>query len=100
MVDSNINAVNAGGYYEDTAYRSGALPKQADQHEEMNRSTLGSSASFRLPWGNARNVLPPDFLSDHSPKKLRKLERREDLAKKIGLQSENNHECFRYATLA
>ena len=100
VVDSNINAVNAGGYYEDTAYQSGALPKQADQHEELNRSALGLSASLRLPWGNARDVLPPDFLSDHSPKKLRKLERREDLAKKIGLQSENNHECFRYATLA
>lgn len=100
MVDSNINAVNAGGYYEGTAYRSGAIPEQADQHEEPNRSKLGRSAGFRLPWGNARDVIPPNFLSDHSPKTLRKLEKREDLAKKIGLQSENNHECFRHAALA
>ncbi|MEE2761952.1 MAG: hypothetical protein VYA91_00615 [Pseudomonadota bacterium] len=100
VIDSNITAVNAGGYYEDAAYRSGAVPKQADQHEELNRSSVGRSASLRLPWGNARDVLPPSFLSDHSPKRLRKLEKREDLAKKIGLQSENNHVCFRYATLA
>jgi len=100
MADTYINAMGADNYFEKSAYRSDAVPKQADQDEELNRSTLGRSASFRLPWGNARDVLPPDFLSDHSPKKLRKLERREDLAKKIGLQSENNHECFRYATLA
>ena len=100
MVDTIIDAGNVGGFYEDAAYRSGALPKQADQYEELNRSTLGRSASLRLPWGNARDVLPPSFLSDHSPKKLRKLEKREDVAEKIGLQSENNHECFRYAPLA
>lgn len=100
MVDSNINAVNASGYYEGTAYRSGAIPEQADQHEDPNRSKLGRSTGFRLPWGSARDVIPPNFLSDHSPQKLRKLEKREDLAKKIGLQSENNHECFRHASLA
>ncbi len=92
--------MDANSYYEVAAYRSGALPKQADQHEELNRSKLGQSASLRLPWGNTRDILPPSFLSDHSPKLLRKLEKREDLAKKIGLQSENNHECFRYAPLA
>ncbi len=100
VLNSNINGVNAGGYYEDAAYRSDALPEQADQHQEQNRSKLGRSASFRLPWGKARDVLPPSFLSDHSPRLLRELEKREDLSKKIGLQSENNHECFRYATLA
>lgn len=87
-------------YYGGMAYCPDALPLQADQHEELNRSKLEQSASLRLPWGNTRDVVPPSFLSDHSSKTLRKLEKREDLATKIGLQSENNHECFRYAQMA
>lgn len=100
MPDANIAISGNRSYYGKRAYRSDALPPQADQHEELNRSKLGQSASLKLPWGNTRDVLPPCFLSDHSPKILRKLEKREDLAKRIGLQSENNHECFRYAQMA
>lgn len=97
-MDTAISGVD--GYYGKMAYRPDAVPLQSDQHEELNRSKLGQSASLRLPWGNTRDVLPPSFMTDHSPKNLRKLEKREDMAKKIGLQSENNHECFRYAPMA
>jgi len=100
MPDANAAISGIRSYYGKRAYRSDALPPQADQYEELNRSKSGQSASLRLPWGNTRDVLPPCFLSDHSPKTLRKLEKREDLAEKIGLQSENSNECFRYAQLA
>lgn len=100
MSDTNTAIPGINGYYGRKAYCPDAVPSQADQHEELNRSKLGQSASLRLPWGSARDVFPPSFMTDHSPKKLRKLEKREDMAKKIGLQSENNHECFRYATMA
>jgi len=100
MPDANTTISGIRSYYGKRAYRSDALPPQADQHEELNRSKLGQSASLRLPWGNTRDVLPPSFMTDHPPKTLRKLEKREDLATKIGLQSENNHECFRYAQMA
>jgi len=100
MPDRNAGTPRIDGYYAISAYSQNAIPNQADQVEETNRSKLGRSASMRLPWGNARDILPPSFLTDNSPKKLRKLEKREDLAQKIGLQSENNHECFRYASMA
>ncbi len=100
MSDLDAIRVIDDGYYGKAAYRSVALPKQQDQFEELNRSKLGQSASLRLPWGSTKCVVPPNIFSRFTPKKLRKLEKKEDLAKKIGLQSENNHECFRYAPLA
>ena len=100
MSETNTATSSTRDYYGKKAYRSDALPRQADQHEELNRSKLGRSASLRLPWGNTSDVVPPNLLSRFSPKKLRKLEKREDMAEKIGLQSENNHECWRYAQLA
>jgi hypothetical protein len=100
MPDENTAISGFRGYYGKRAYRSDALPPQPDQHEELNRSKLGQSASLRLPWGSTKDVVPPNLFSRFSPKRLRKLEKREDMAKKIGFQSENNHECFRYAQLA
>ena len=39
-------------------------------------------------------------MSDDPPKELRRLEKKEDLAAKLGLYVENSHECFRHAPLA
>jgi len=44
--------------------------------------------------------MPPTFMSRNPPKKLRRLEKKEDLAEKYGLHVESNHECFRHAPLA
>jgi len=97
MLDNGSNNIGARDYYGAFAYRSHATPPQENQWEELNRSRLERSASLRLPWGNTREVIPPNFMSDTSPKKLRKLEKKEDLAEKYGLQVENSHECFRHA---
>src|SRR5690554_3035084 len=99
MLNNLSNAACAGDYYGQLAYRSDVIPPQKNQVEELNRTGLDRSASLRLPWGNTSEVVPPSFMSDDPPKKLRKLERREDLAEKHGLQVENNHECFRHAPL-
>jgi len=100
MLNNLSSAACAGDYYGQCAYRSDVIPPQKNQVEELNRTGLDRSASLRLPWGNTSEVVPPSFMSDDPPKKLRKLERREDLAEKHGLQVENNHECFRHAPLA
>jgi len=100
MLDNGSNNIGASDYYGALAYRSCAIPPQKNQREELNRSRLERSASLRLPWGNTRAVMPPNLMLRHSPKKLRKLEKKEDLADKLGLQVENSHECFRHAPLA
>ncbi|WP_286221069.1 hypothetical protein [Marinobacter apostichopi] len=100
MADVNVNDTYDGNYYGVATYRPDMLPLQKDQHDELNRSKLSRSASLRLPWGSTRDVVPPSLFSSSSPKKLRKLEKREDMAKKIGLQSENDHECLRHAHMA
>ncbi|MBN8239657.1 hypothetical protein JF541_10895 [Marinobacter hydrocarbonoclasticus] len=87
-------------YYGSHAYCSDSIPKQSNQTQELNRTGLDRSASLRLPWGNTREVMPPTFISRDPPKKLRRLEKKEDLAAKYGLHVENNHECFRHAPLA
>ena len=87
-------------YYGSYAYRSDSIPEQSNQPQELNRTGLDRSASIRLPWGNTREVMPPTFISRDPPKKLRRLEKKEDLAAKYGLHVENNHECFRHAPLA
>ncbi|MBY6195349.1 hypothetical protein KUV78_16240 [Marinobacter hydrocarbonoclasticus] len=87
-------------YYCSYAYRPDAIPEQSNQTQELNRTGLDRSASLRLPWGNTREVMPPTFISRDPPKKLRRLEKKEDLAEKYGLHVENNHECFRHAPLA
>lgn len=100
MLNNSSSTACIGGYYGQSAYRADVIPPQKNQVEELNRTGLDRSASLRLPWGNTREVVPPSFMSDDPPKKLRKLEKREDLAEKHGLQVENNHECFRHAPLA
>jgi len=100
MLSSQFGDVNAIEYYGPFAYRPVSIPPQKNQTEELNRTGLDRSASLRLPWGNTREVMPPPFLSRNPPKKLRKLEKKEDLADKHGLYVENSHECFRHAPLA
>ncbi|MET4027380.1 hypothetical protein ABIE59_002915 [Marinobacter sp. MBR-99] len=100
MLNNSSSTACTGGYYGQCAYRSDVIPPQKNQVEELNRTGLDRSASLRLPWGNAREVVPPTFMSSNPPKKLRKLERKEDLADKLGLYVENSHECFRHAPLA
>src|SRR5690554_6672890 len=63
-------------YYGQCAYRSDVIPPQKNQVEELNRTGLDRSASLRLPWGNTRKVVPPTFMSDDPPKKLRRLDRK------------------------
>lgn len=58
VADKNINAMDANSYYEKAAYRSGAIPSQGDQHEELHRSKLGRSAS---PVSDSRGVTPEMF---------------------------------------
>mgnify|MGYP001160047869 FL=1 len=87
-------------YYCSYAYRPDAIPEQSNQTQELNRTGLDRSASLRLPWGNTREVMPPTFMSRNPPRKLRRLEKKEDLAEKYGLHVESNHECFRHAPLA
>ncbi|QBM18821.1 hypothetical protein MARI_29640 [Marinobacter sp. JH2] len=91
---------STNAHYGPFAYRPESIPPQKNQTEELNRTGLDRSASLRLPWGNTREVMPPYFLSGNPPKKLRKLEKKEDLADKLGLYVENSHECFRHAPLA
>src|SRR5690554_3306514 len=100
MLSSQFGDVNAIEYYGPFAYRPDSIPPQKNQTEELNRTGLDRSASLRLPWGKTRDVMPPCFMSDDPPKKLRKLEKKEDLADKLGLYVENSHECFRHAPLA
>src|SRR5690554_6352066 len=100
MLSSQLCGVNASEYYGPFAYRPDSIPPQKNQTEELNRTGLDRSASLRLPWGKTRDVMPPCFMSDDPPKKLRKLEKKEDLADKLGLYVENSHECFRHAPLA
>ena len=100
MLNNSSSTARTGGYYGLCAYRSDVIPPQKNQVEESNRTGLDRSASLRLPWGNTREVVPPTFMSDDPPKKLRRLEKKEDLADKLGLYVENSHECFRHAPLA
>ena len=100
MLNNSSSTARTGGYYGQCAYRSDVIPPQKNQVEELNRTGLDRSASLRLPWGNTREVVPPTFMSDDPPKKLRRLEKKEDLADKLGLYVENSHECFRHAPLA
>lgn len=100
MLNSHSDGANTSAHYGPFAYRSDSLPVQKNQTEELNRTGLDRSASLRLPWGNTREVMPPPFMSRNPPKKLRKLEKKEDLADKRGLYVENSHECFRHAPLA
>ncbi len=100
MLNNLSSAVCTGDYYGQFAYRSDVIPPQKNQVEELNRTGLDRSASLRLPWGSTREVVPPNFMSDDPPKKLRRLEKKEDLADKLGLYVENSHECFRHAPLA
>ncbi|MGQ7299528.1 hypothetical protein [Marinobacter nauticus] len=97
---SKLAGSTSPSYYGSHAYRSDAIPEQSNQTQELNRTGLDRSASLRLPWGNTREVMPPTFISRDPPKKLRRLEKKEDLAAKYVLHVENNHECFRYAPLA
>ncbi|MBY6195352.1 hypothetical protein KUV78_16255 [Marinobacter hydrocarbonoclasticus] len=91
---------NFDPYYGPCAYQSDAIPDQSNQTKELNRTGLDRSASLRLPWGHTREVMPPGFLSDDPPKKLRRLEKRTDRVEDYDLQVENSHECFRHAPLA
>src|SRR5690554_2655417 len=100
MLNNSSSAASADGYYGKCAYCSEAIPSQKSQTEELNRTGLDRSASLRLPWGNTRDVMPPGFLSDDPPKKLRRLEKRTDRVEDYDLQVENSHECFRHAPLA
>ncbi|MGF2686689.1 hypothetical protein ACQUWM_09335 [Marinobacter sp. DUT-3] len=100
MLNNSSSTARVGDYYGQYAYRSDAIPPQKNQTEELNRTGLDRSASLRLPWGNTREVVPPTFMSGNPPKKLRRLEKKEDLANKLGLYVENSHECFRHAPLA
>jgi len=100
MLNNLSSAVCASDYYGQLAYRSDVIPPQKNQVEELNRTGLDRSASLRLPWGNTREVVPPTFMSSNPPKKLRRLEKKEDLADKLGLHVENSHECFRHGPLA
>src|SRR5690554_3862255 len=63
-------------HYGQCAYRSDVIPPQKNQVEELNRTGLDRSASLRLPWGKTREVVPPTFMSDDPPKKLRRLDRK------------------------
>ncbi|MFP3979751.1 hypothetical protein, partial [Marinobacter sp. KMM 10035] len=100
MLNNHSSGASASTHYGPFAYRPDSIPPQKNQTEELNRTGLDRSASLRLPWGNTRDVMPPCFMSDDPPKKLRKLEKKEDLADKLGLYVENSHECFRHAPLA
>lgn len=100
MLNNSSSASRVGDYYGQYAYRSDAIPPQKNQMAELNQTGLDRSASLRLPWGNTLEVVPPTFMSGNPPKKLRKLEKKEDLADKLGLYVENSHECYRYAPLA
>lgn len=97
---SKLAGSTSPSYYGSHAYRSDAIPNQSNQTKELNRTGLDRSASLRLPWGNTRDVMPPGFLSDDPPKKLRRLEKRTDRVEDYDLQVENSHECFRHAPLA
>ncbi|RKR78583.1 hypothetical protein [Marinobacter nauticus] len=97
---SKLAGSTLASYYCSYAYRPDAIPEQSNQTQELNRTGLDRSASLRLPWGNTREVMPPTFMSRNPPKKLRRLEKKEDLAEKYGLHVESNHECFRHAPLA
>ncbi|MGF2686686.1 hypothetical protein ACQUWM_09320 [Marinobacter sp. DUT-3] len=95
MADSS-----ASDYYEPFAYRSDAIPAQSNQTAELNRTGLDRSASFRMPWGNTRDVIPPIVFSRISPKILRRVEKHGDLFDGIGFQGRADHECLRHAKLA
>ncbi len=95
MADSS-----ASDYYEPFAYRSDAIPAQSNQTAELNRTGLDRSASFRMPWGNTRDVIPPIVFSRTSPKILRRVEKHGDLFDGIGFQGRADHECLRHAKLA
>lgn len=86
-------------YYQDCAFRSGQLPVQRDQLQEMNRSRLGRSAGMRLPWGNARDLVPSDILSVASPEVSGRIEKHRDAVKESKFQQELSHECIRYTPL-
>ncbi len=100
MLNKSPNGASSGDFYGQYAYRSNAIPPQKNQPQELNRKGLDRSASLRLPWGNARDVLPPTFMSGNPPRKLRRLEKKEDQADKLELYVENSHVCFRHAPLA
>src|SRR5690554_7609831 len=86
---SKLSGSTWPSYYGSHAYRSDAIPNQSNQTKELNRTGLDRSASLRLPWGNTRDVMPPGFLSDDPPKKLRRLEKRTDRVEDYDLQVEN-----------
>src|SRR5690554_3869834 len=99
MLNNHSSDASTNAHYGPFAYCPESIPLQKNQTEELNRTGLDRSASLRLPWGNTREVMPPYFLSGNPPKKLRRLEKKEDLADKLGLYVENSHECFRHASL-
>jgi len=50
-----------GGYYGLTAYRPDSVPDQPAQQQDFNHSALRRSASFRVPWGGAQDVMPANL---------------------------------------
>ncbi|SDX76100.1 hypothetical protein SAMN04487960_1211, partial [Marinobacter mobilis] len=89
-----------GGYYGPIAYRLDSVPDQPTQQQDFNHSTLRRSASFRLPWGGAQDVMPVNLFSRWSPKILRDIEQVGNLLAGTGHEGQQDHECIRYAPLA
>ncbi|MBY6195350.1 hypothetical protein KUV78_16245 [Marinobacter hydrocarbonoclasticus] len=87
-------------YYGPAAYRPQLIPDQRVQQQDLNHSTLGRSAGFRLPWGTTQDLMPSNLFARWRPEALRRIEEREDLLAEAGDQGQLDHESICYAPLA
>lgn len=58
-------------YYATAAYHPANLPDLPDQQSNPNLSKVARSMAERLPWGNAKDVVPTQILGLATPKMLR-----------------------------
>ena len=87
-------------YYGPAAYRPQLIPDQRVQQQDLNHSTPGRSAGFRLPWGSTQDLMPSNLFARWRPEALRRIEEREDLLAEAGDQGQLDHESICYAPLA